>query len=86
MPALYDRLELTPEQEQQLKTLYAEYQAKINRLTAEIARLQGDRRRAAENVLTDEQRTRLRQIQDDIRSKARQRQPARQEVPPPSDR
>jgi hypothetical protein len=86
MPALYERLELTPEQEQQLKTLYADYQAKINRLTAEIARLQGDRRRAAENVLTDEQRTRLRQIQDDIRSKAHQRQPARQEVPPPSDR
>src|SRR5689334_4924153 len=72
LPALYDRVGLTPEQEQQLKTLYGEYQAKINRLTSEIARLQSERRQAAENILTDEQRSRLRQIQDDIRSKARQ--------------
>jgi Spy/CpxP family protein refolding chaperone len=86
LPALYDKLGLTPEQEQQLKTLYAEYQTKINKLTGEIARLQSDRRQAAENVLTDEQRSRLRQIQDDIRSRARQRQSGRQEVPPPSDR
>jgi len=86
LPALYDRLELTPEQEQQLKTLYADYQAKINRLTGEIVRLQNDRRRAAENVLTDDQRSHLRQIQDDFRAKARSRQPVRQEAPPPSDR
>jgi len=83
LPALYDRLGLAPEQEQQLKTLYAEYQAKINRLTGEIARLQSDRRQAAENVLTDDQCTRLRQIQDEIRSKAHQRQPVRPEPPPP---
>jgi hypothetical protein len=76
-------LELTTEQEQQLKTLYADYQTKINRLTGEIAKLQNARRRDAENVLTDEQRSRLREIQDDIRSKARQRQRERQESAPP---
>jgi hypothetical protein len=83
LPALYDRLELTQEQEQQLKTLYYECQTKINRLTGEIVKLQNDRRRAAENVLTDDQRNRLRQIQEEIRSKTRQRQTAPRESPPP---
>jgi hypothetical protein len=81
LPVLYDRVGLTQEQEQQLKTIYWESQHKIDRLNAEIARLQQERRQAAEQVLTDDQMNRLHQVQDEIRAKARQRQQVRDQVP-----
>ena len=76
LPAYFKKLGLTEEQTQAVRKVRGEYRAKIDRLRKEIADLQKEERMKYEQVLTPEQRARLR----DLRAGG----PATKEARPPA--
>jgi hypothetical protein len=62
LPANYGKLGLNDDQKKKLRDIQGEYRAKIQDLEEQIKDLRKKERLAMEDVLTDTQRTRLREI------------------------
>lgn len=62
LPANYGKLSLTDEQKQRIYGMQAEYEAKIEKLEAEIKKLKNERNKKIESVLTAAQKERLKEI------------------------
>jgi hypothetical protein len=62
LPKYFKQLGLTDKQKTQILTLVAEHQAKITALNKQITDLRAAEKKQVEEVLTDEQRARLREL------------------------
>ena len=62
LPAYYSRLGLSDDQKKKVQQIQGEYQPKIQELENQIKELKKKERLAVEEVLTDAQRARLREI------------------------
>src|SRR5262249_58959629 len=62
LPALYAKLGLNDEQKKKIKDIQGEYGAKIQDLQDQIRELRRKERTAVEEILTDTQKSRLREL------------------------
>jgi len=62
LPQNWGKLGLSEEQKQKVYTVQNEYKAKIDALRRQVTELQTQERKDMENVLTDAQKTRLREL------------------------
>jgi hypothetical protein len=67
LPTYWKQLGLSKDQTQEVYTIQAKYKAEIAKLRAELDELEGKQKKELEKVLTDAQKTKLREI---IASKA----------------
>lgn len=82
LPQHFKKLGLTDEQTQAVRRIRGEYRAKIDRLRKEIADLQKEERMKYEQVLTPEQRARLRDLRAGGPAKTEVKPPAKDKAPP----
>jgi|SwirhisoilCB2_FD_contig_31_7793921_length_488_multi_2_in_0_out_0_1 Spy/CpxP family protein refolding chaperone len=81
LPQHFKKLGLTDEQTQAVRKVRGEYRAKIDRLRKEIADLQKEERMKYEQVLTPEQRARLRVLRAGEPATKEARPPAKDKAP-----
>lgn len=62
LPALYGRLGLSDDQKKKIRDIQGDYRAKIQDLEDQIRELRRKERSAVENLLTDSQKARLREL------------------------
>jgi Spy/CpxP family protein refolding chaperone len=84
LPPNFKKLGLTDEQTQAVRRIRGEYRARIERLRKEIADLQKEERMKYEQVLTPEQRARLRDLRAGEPAAKDARPPAKDKAPPKS--